>query len=110
MVLVAAMAIQNAFHRLHLGSAPPSTLMTGTTTQVMIDVADRIYAPPGLEGKAGARLVQMSTNILFFATGCGAAALLYRYVGAKCFLVPPIVGGLQMLVRLIGLRTKDHPD
>jgi uncharacterized membrane protein YoaK (UPF0700 family) len=36
MVLVAAMAIQNATHRIHLGSAPPSTLMTGTTTQIMI--------------------------------------------------------------------------
>jgi uncharacterized membrane protein YoaK (UPF0700 family) len=30
MVLVAA--IQNAAHRIHLGNAPPSTLMTGTTT------------------------------------------------------------------------------
>ena len=30
MVLIAAMAIQNAAHRIHLGSAPPSTLMTGT--------------------------------------------------------------------------------
>src|ERR1700760_2003021 len=40
MVLVAAMAIQNAVHRIYLGSAPPSTLMTGTTTQIMIDLAD----------------------------------------------------------------------
>jgi uncharacterized membrane protein YoaK (UPF0700 family) len=40
MVLVAAMAIQNAVHRIYLGSAPPSTLMTGTTTQIMIDVGD----------------------------------------------------------------------
>src|ERR1700685_1794940 len=47
MVLVGAMAIQNALHRVHLGSAPPSTIMTGTTTQVMIDLADRIHAPKG---------------------------------------------------------------
>jgi uncharacterized membrane protein YoaK (UPF0700 family) len=40
LVLVAAMAIQNAVHRIYLGSAPPSTLMTGTTTQIMIDLAD----------------------------------------------------------------------
>src|ERR1700721_1870726 len=44
MVLVAAMAIQNAAHRIHLGSAPPSTLMTGTTTQIMIDLADMLRA------------------------------------------------------------------
>jgi uncharacterized membrane protein YoaK (UPF0700 family) len=110
MVLVGAMAIQNAFHRFHLGSAPPSTLMTGTTTQVMIDLADRIYAPKGTETQSGARLVQMSTNILFFAIGCGASAALYSRVGVKCFLVPPIVGSLQLIVRLSGLRAKDaHP-
>ena len=49
MVLVGAMAIQNAFHRVHLPSVPPSTIMTGTTTQVMIDLADRIHAPIGTE-------------------------------------------------------------
>ena len=110
MVLVGAMAIQNAFHRFHLASAPPSTLMTGTTTQVMIDLADRIHAPKGTESQSGARLVQMSTNILIFAIGCGAAAALYSRVGVKCFLVPPIVGSLQLIVRLSGLRAKDaHP-
>ena len=110
MVLVGAMAIQNAFHRVHLPSVPPSTIMTGTTTQVMIDLADRIYAPKGIESQSGARLVQMSTNILFFAIGCGAAALLYNRIGVKCFLVPPIVGSLQLIVRLGGLRAKDaHP-
>jgi uncharacterized membrane protein YoaK (UPF0700 family) len=110
MVLVGAMAIQNAFHRFYLGSAPPSTLMTGTTTQVMIDLADRIYAPKGTESQPGARLVQMSTNILFFAIGCAAAAVLYSHVGVRCFLVPPIVGSLQLIVRLSGLRAKDaHP-
>jgi uncharacterized membrane protein YoaK (UPF0700 family) len=47
MVLVAAMAIQNAVHRVHLASSPPSTLMTGTTTQIMLDIADRIYPRQG---------------------------------------------------------------
>jgi hypothetical protein len=49
-----------------------------------------------------ARLVRMSTNILIFAIGCGAAALLYSRVGVKCFLVPPIVGSLQLIARLSG--------
>lgn len=98
MVLVGAMAIQNALHRIHLGSMPPSTIMTGTTTQVMIDLADRIHAPQGVESQSGARLAQMSTNILFFAIGCGAAALLYSRVGVQCFVLPPIVGVLQLIV------------
>ena len=99
MLLVAAMAIQNALHRFHLGSSPPSTLMTGTTTQVMIDIADRIHAPKGTDSPSGARLVQLSTNILIFAIGCGAAALLYSRFGVKCLLVPPMVGTLQLIVR-----------
>lgn len=104
MVLVAAMAIQNAFHRVHLPSAPPSTIMTGTTTQVMIDLADRIYTPNRIESQSRARLVRMSTNILFFAIGCSAAAVLYSRVGMKCFVVPPILGCLQLSVCLGGLR------
>jgi uncharacterized membrane protein YoaK (UPF0700 family) len=98
MLLVAAMAIQNALHRFHFGSSPPSTLMTGTTTQVMIDVADRIHPPKGTENPSGARLVQLSTNILIFAIGCGAAALLYSRFGVQCLLVPPMVGTLQLIV------------
>ena len=100
MVLVGAMAIQNALHRVHLGSAPPSTIMTGTTTQVMIDLADRIHAPKGADAQSNSRLLQMSTTIALFAIGCGAAALLYSLFGVKCFVVPPIVGTLQLIVRL----------
>jgi uncharacterized membrane protein YoaK (UPF0700 family) len=108
MVLVAAMAIQNTFHRVHLGSAPPSTLMTGTTTQVMIDLADRIWAPSGTDSRlGGARLARLSTNILLFAIGCGAAALLYSLFGMKCFVVPPIVGSLQLIV-LLAASSRDN--
>ncbi|MGA2289384.1 YoaK family protein [Bradyrhizobium sp.] len=101
MVLVAAMAIQNAVHRVHLGSAPPSTLMTGTTTQIMLDLADKIYTRKGAETKSGSRLAQMSTNILVFAIGCGAAAVLYTRFGMRCFLLPPILGSLSLIVRSV---------
>jgi uncharacterized membrane protein YoaK (UPF0700 family) len=101
MVLVAAMAIQNAVHRVHLGSAPPSTLMTGTTTQIMLDLADKIYTRKGAETKSGSRLAQMSTNILVFAIGCGAAAVLYTRFGMRCFLLPPVLGSLSLIVRSV---------
>jgi uncharacterized membrane protein YoaK (UPF0700 family) len=39
------MAVQNAVRRMHLGAAPPSIRMTGTTTQIVLDLADRIYPP-----------------------------------------------------------------
>jgi len=103
MVLVAAMAIQNAVHRVHLSSAPPSTLMTGTTTQVMLDIADSIY--PREAGQAqSARLLQMSTNVIVFAIGCGMAALLYARFGVWCFVVPPVVGALSLIIRLTESR------
>lgn len=100
MVLVAATAVQNAVHRMHLGAAPPSTLMTGTTTQIMLDVADRIYPPKTTAGQPGSRLLQMSTNVVVFALGCGAAALLYARVGAWCFVVPPLVSALSLALAI----------
>jgi uncharacterized membrane protein YoaK (UPF0700 family) len=101
MALVAAMAIQNAAHRIHLGSAPPSTLMTGTTTQVMIDLADMIQAPKSENAEhPGARLLGMSTNIAVFAAGCAAAAILYAHVGVWCFVVPPVLGFAALLLRM----------
>ena len=99
MVLVAAMAIQNAVHRVHLASSPPSTLMTGTTTQMMLDIADRIYPRQGSDAPP-ARLTQMSINVIVFAVGCAAAALLYARFGVWCFVVPPVVAVVSLALRL----------
>lgn len=101
MVLVAAMAVQNAVHRLYLGSAPPSTLMTGTTTQIMIDLADMIYARDNVAtAQIRSRVAIMSKNVIVFAVGCAAAALLYAHYNIWCFVVPPLLGGLSLLARL----------
>jgi uncharacterized membrane protein YoaK (UPF0700 family) len=110
MVLVAAMAIQNTVHRIYMGSAPPSTLMTGTTAQIMIDLADMIYArnnAPG--GQIRSRVAMMSKNVIIFAVGCAAAALLYAHCGVWCFVVPPLLGGLSLLVRLAEPTRKGAP-
>ena len=87
MVLVAAMAIQNAVHRIYLGSAPPSTLMTGTTTQIMIDVADIIVRGDN-EGRASARS----------SIGCGAAALLFMRFEMWCFVLPPLASVVALAI------------
>ena len=100
MVLVAAMAIQNVAHRVYMGSAPPSTLMTGTTTQIMIDLADIIYVSEARDPKAGRRISKMSKNVIVFAVGCGLAALLYVHFGVWCLLVPPLMGLLSLSLRL----------
>jgi uncharacterized membrane protein YoaK (UPF0700 family) len=92
MILVAAMAIQNAIHRIHLGPTPPTTLMTGTTTQIMVDLADVTAGwEPNKRGELTARLKHMSGAVLLFAAGAASAALLYHWIGMWCFLVPPLV-------------------
>lgn len=40
MSLVAAMAIQNAMHRIHWVKESPTTVMTGSTTQLMLDIGE----------------------------------------------------------------------
>lgn len=110
MVLVAAMAIQNAVHRLYLGSAPPSTLMTGTTTQIMIDLADMIYAKDNMPaGQIRSRVAMMSKNVIVFAVGCAAAALLYAHYNVWCFVVPPLLAGFSLLARLTEPVSKEAP-
>jgi uncharacterized membrane protein YoaK (UPF0700 family) len=92
MVLVSAMAIQNAAHRIHLGTAPPTTLMTGTTTQIMSDVADILRrAKPEVTSPAKLRLRKMTASVAAFALGCAAGACLYAKFDTWCFVVPPLL-------------------
>jgi len=77
MMLVAAMAIQTTAHRIHLGSTPPTTMMTGTTTQIMIDIADLLRgAKPEEKAAMKARLGRMGAAVGGFALGCALAAAL----------------------------------
>lgn len=96
LMLVAAMGVQNGLHRTHLNAFPPSTLMTGTTTQVVIDLAD------ALAGRATAttrvRAASMARQVAVFATGCAAAAVLFNQSGALCFLLPPLVAVAALAV------------
>jgi uncharacterized membrane protein YoaK (UPF0700 family) len=92
MTLVSAMAIQNAAHRIHMGTAPPTTLMTGTTTQIMIDIADMIRGTQGPARDAIlARLRRMCVAVTSFAAGAAAGALLFHAIGSWCFALPPVV-------------------
>jgi uncharacterized membrane protein YoaK (UPF0700 family) len=92
MTLVAAMAIQNAAHRLYLPSAPPTTLMTGTTTQIMIDLVDVAHSDhPNASTEARARMRRMIETVAAFAFGCAAAATLYWLDDLSSLLVPPLL-------------------
>ncbi|MGV1758841.1 YoaK family protein [Rhizobium sp. A22-96] len=92
MTLIAAMAIQTTAHRIHLGSTPPTTMMTGTTTQIMIDIADLLRgAKPEEKAATKARLGRMGAAVGGFALGCAVAATLFLLFGMVCFLLPPVL-------------------
>jgi len=111
MVLVAAMALQNTASRVHLAAAPPTTMMTGTTTQVMIDLADLYGAPLPAEQRAAAvdRLARMGANLGGFAVGCGAAALLFHFVGNACFAVAPLLTLAALPLTSPAVEAPGHP-
>jgi uncharacterized membrane protein YoaK (UPF0700 family) len=92
LVLVVGMAVQNGTHRVHLSSAPPSTMMTGTTTQIMLDLGDLARGATQEERAViRPRLASMGQSALAFVSGCAAAALLYAGVGNWCFALPPLL-------------------
>lgn len=100
MVLVAAMAMQNAAHRAHLAHTPPSTVMTGSTTQVMLDLGDMLHGlRPEVAAATRARFKRMSLSVVAFAVGCALAALLYAAVNKWCFWVLPALGLAALMMR-----------
>ncbi|MEO1988659.1 MAG: YoaK family protein [Martelella sp.] len=106
MTLVVAMAIQNAVHRVHLPDLPPSTLMTGTTTQIMLDVTDLVFGGAIDKEPLKRRLRRLIPALFLFALGCALAALAYRLVGRLCFLVPPII----ILLAFYAFRLEDRAE
>lgn len=93
MVLVAAMAIQNAVQRVHLSKAPPTTIMTGNSTQMMLDVADLIRGSVPVESRPATveRVRTLAASIGTFALGCVAAAGLFLALHMWVFVIPPLI-------------------
>lgn len=92
MLLVCAMAIQNAMHRLHWKKETPTTVMTGSTTQLMLDVGV-LFSNPSLEQKTQIkqRIATILPTMISFAFGCAVAAVVYKFSLIWLFIVPPVV-------------------
>lgn len=89
---IAAMAIQNAVQRVHFASMPPTTIMTGNTTQAVLDLVD-LWRGDGGGNRAAlkAQFVRTIRGIAWFAVGCAAAAAMYFWVGLWCLALPALV-------------------
>ena len=98
---VAAMAVQNGVQRVHLANLPPSTLMTGNTTQAVLDAVDLLRGVKVDQAAAvRARFGRTLASILYFAAGCGSAAGLYLWVGLWCLAMPVAIGVASALIRI----------
>jgi uncharacterized membrane protein YoaK (UPF0700 family) len=98
MTLVCAMAIQNAAHKVHLPKSPPSTLMTGTTTQIMLDLGDVLQCEQSeARREALSRVRRMSHSVFAFAIGCAGAALCFHLTRELSFFLPPAVALLALV-------------
>jgi uncharacterized membrane protein YoaK (UPF0700 family) len=90
---VAAMAVQNAVQRIHFARVPPTTIMTGNSTQAALDAVDLLRgAKDNDAATVRARLAATVGAIFWFAAGCAAAAALYAWFGFWCLIVPVLVG------------------
>ena len=102
---IAAMALQNGVHRVHLADLPPTTLMTGSTTQATIDAVDLLIDRDSPKTPATrTRFRRLALSILYFALGCAAAALLYWLAGFWCLAVPVLISAATA-----SLRTTPEP-
>lgn len=100
------MAIQNGIHKAHLAKAPPSTLMTGTTTQIMLDLADILAnSKPEDIVVAKARVKKMGAAVATFALGCGIGALGYIYAPVIAFSLPVILAAVSLFARSAGAES-----
>ncbi len=97
---IAAMALQNAVHRVHLADQPPSTLMTGSTTQATIDLVDLMLGGTPNDAATRMRLRRLAASILYFAAGCAVSALLYWKIGFWGLAVSVVVGAVAAMMRL----------
>jgi uncharacterized membrane protein YoaK (UPF0700 family) len=96
---IAGMAIQNAVQRVHFGSLPPTTLMTGNTTQAALDAVDLLHGGAGDQAAATrARFGRTVGSIAWFAGGCALAAVLYFWVGFWSLAVPVLIGAATAIL------------
>lgn len=98
---VAAMGIQNCLARLYLSSLPPTTIMTGNTTQAIIDTVDVMLGLPGASAAARARLRRSVPVLMWFVVGTSLGALSFAWLSFWC-LTAPILALTLVIGTLMG--------
>lgn len=88
---VAALAIQNAVGRLVLAELAPTTIMTGNTTQIVIDIVELASGHCSDDNAVRARLRKMIPALAAFAVGAVFGGFAYHGAGFWCVLLPVLL-------------------
>ncbi|MFO6448372.1 DUF1275 family protein [Erythrobacter sp. NE805] len=91
-VLILAMGMLNAAHRLNPAMGPPFALMTGNVAQLAIRAAQLLhFAPPPAETAASGPEGKMLRAVLGFAAGCAAGAAAQVWLGLAAVGIPALL-------------------
>ena len=97
-LMVGAMAIQNAMQKLHLAKSPSANLMTGNTTQLMMDIGNIFSATDKTErANAVERMKKIAPAIVIYAVGCAIGALAFVQLGMWGYLASPFLVASTLL-------------
>ena len=105
MISVAVMGMQNAIHRFAVSVAPPTTVMTGTVTQLTVLAARKVFPRSSSEAlakpaPAAFSLQSLTLFALAFALGCFASVPLTLVFGLVSLIVPgAILTGIALFER-----------
>ena len=92
LLFVAGMTIHNVIHRVFLPETPPTTVMTLTTTQIMLDCSALIHgASPDEKIEIYKRLKSLVPTVLLFSLGCAGGAIAYKFLNMGSFLVAALI-------------------
>jgi uncharacterized membrane protein YoaK (UPF0700 family) len=94
MLSVAAMGVQNAVHRFAVALGPPTTVMTGTVTQLTVMATRKLLRASVLAGKAPAQAFSLQGLLWLaaaFAAGCLVSAPLTLVFGLISLIIPGIL-------------------
>lgn len=100
-VLIAAMGMLNAAHRMNASMGPPFAVMTGNVAALAIRLGQLLHLTPApAEGaSSGAAEAKMLRAVIGFALGCAAGALAQVWLGLAAVAIPAILVALRLAWR-----------
>ncbi|MEO1240892.1 MAG: YoaK family protein [Pseudomonadota bacterium] len=91
-LLVVAMGVLNAAHRLEAVTGPPFTMMTGNVTGVAIHIVHSCgLGPPGQATPAGWSERSIALLVCAFVAGCAFGAFMQTLLGLGAMIVPAML-------------------